>query len=350
MSATTSASPRTGCRLGAELGGVQVDRYSLADFERREPLLWLGLAFAALVVLTGRWQGVRALVGLFGSLVLLVAFIVPAILEGSSPAAVALVGSLAIMLVTLTVTHGLGPKMVAAALGTAAALVLTLGLGSLCIELTSLTGLSSDEAVYLRDHRRRHLSRGTAARRPRHRRARCPRRPDGVAVVDRPRPPARESSARLRRPLPRGRLGRPGSRCRYRQHACTRLCGRVAAGAPHLQPGRHIVRRRRQQRGGRVRDRGNVGGLDRTRPRSPAHDGPRSPPRSPSCPRAGRGRMWATPTRRVRRAAGARSRGSGLVRRRPARAARRPRTSGRPRSPRRPSAPRPPRQHGSPGP
>jgi uncharacterized membrane protein len=79
-----------------------------------------------------------------------IGFIVPAILDGISPAGVALVGSLAIMLATLTITHGLGPKTLAAALGTATALVLALGLGSLFIDLSHLTGLSSDEALYLR--------------------------------------------------------------------------------------------------------------------------------------------------------------------------------------------------------
>jgi uncharacterized membrane protein len=135
---------------GAQVGGVAVERYSLADFERRLPLLWLGLAFAVLVILSGRWQGVRALIGLAGSLLLLVTFVVPAILEGTSPTAVALAGSLAIMLFTLSVTHGLGAKMTAAALGTAVSLVLTLALGSLFVELSHLTGLSSDEAIFLR--------------------------------------------------------------------------------------------------------------------------------------------------------------------------------------------------------
>jgi uncharacterized membrane protein len=134
----------------AQLGGVKLDRYSLADFERKAPLLWLGLVFAALVLLTGRWQGLRALVGLGASLAIVVFFVVPALLEGASPAGVALVGSLAIMLVTLVVTHGFGPKMLAATLGTAAALILTLGLGSLFIGLAHLTGLSSDEALFLR--------------------------------------------------------------------------------------------------------------------------------------------------------------------------------------------------------
>ena len=134
----------------AELGGVQVDRYSLADFERRLPLLWLTLVFGVLVVVLGRWRGARALVGLGASLGIVVGFVVPAILDGRSPAGVALTGSLAVMIVTFVVTHGLGPKMLAAALGTTAALVITLGLGSLFIDLAHLTGLSSDEAVYLR--------------------------------------------------------------------------------------------------------------------------------------------------------------------------------------------------------
>jgi uncharacterized membrane protein len=135
---------------GAQLGGVAVQRYSLADFERRQPLLWLFLAFAALVLVTGRWQGLRALVGLGASLAVIVVFVVPAILEGTSAPGVALVGSLAIMLITLVVTHGLGPKTLAATLGTASALLLTLGLGSFFIGAAHLTGLSSDEAIFLR--------------------------------------------------------------------------------------------------------------------------------------------------------------------------------------------------------
>lgn len=134
----------------AQLGGVKVDRYSLADFERRSPLLLLTVAFALLVAAAGRWKGLRALVGLAVSLAVVVKFVVPAILGGASPAGVALVGALAIMLATLLITHGGGPKMLAASLGTAAALLLTLGLGSLLISVAHITGLASDEAIYLR--------------------------------------------------------------------------------------------------------------------------------------------------------------------------------------------------------
>ncbi len=135
---------------GASVGGVRPDRYSLSDFERRMPLLWLALAFAAVVIVAGRWKGFRALAGLGLSLIIVVGFIVPAILDGRSPEGVAIVGALAIMLVTIPLAHGLGQATVAACLGTSGSLLLTLGLASLFTELAHLTGLSSDEAIYLR--------------------------------------------------------------------------------------------------------------------------------------------------------------------------------------------------------
>jgi hypothetical protein len=88
-----------------EAAPVGADRYSLADFERRAPLLWLAVGFALLVLVTGRWQGLRALLGLAGSLLVVIGFIVPAILDGGRPAGVALFGSLAVMFVTIPLAH-----------------------------------------------------------------------------------------------------------------------------------------------------------------------------------------------------------------------------------------------------
>jgi uncharacterized membrane protein len=135
---------------GANIGGVEVDRWLFADFERRMPLLWLALLFAVFVVVAAGMRGLRALVGLAATLGVLVLFVVPAILDGTSPVAVALVGALAAMLLTIPLTHGLGPKAVAACLGTTIALGLTLVLATVFTELTHLTGLASEEASYLR--------------------------------------------------------------------------------------------------------------------------------------------------------------------------------------------------------
>jgi uncharacterized membrane protein len=123
--------------------------YTLADFERRAPMLWLVLAFAALVVVFGRLRGALSLVGLAASLTVVTLFIVPAILAGEPPLAVAIVGALAVMFVTIPLAHGLGPKGVAAMLGTSVSLLLTAALAALFTEMTHLTGLASEETTLL---------------------------------------------------------------------------------------------------------------------------------------------------------------------------------------------------------
>jgi uncharacterized membrane protein len=134
---------------GAELGGASIDRYGFSDYERQRPLAILAVIFAVLVLLTGRWRGLRALLGLGLSLAIVIEFVVPAILDGGSALGVALVGALAVMFVTIPLAHGLGAKGIAAMLGTAASLVLTAILASLAIDAVHLTGVFSDETSYL---------------------------------------------------------------------------------------------------------------------------------------------------------------------------------------------------------
>ena len=110
----------------------------------------LALLFVALVVALGRRRGALALCGLAGSLALILLFVVPAILQGGPPLAVALVGAAAVMLLTISLTHGLGAQSAAAMLGTMGALALTALLAGLFIELGSITGLASEEATLLR--------------------------------------------------------------------------------------------------------------------------------------------------------------------------------------------------------
>jgi uncharacterized membrane protein len=135
---------------GAQVLGRRLDRYGFSDYERKRPLALLALVFCTLVVVAGRWRGLRALVGLALSLLLVVEFVVPAILDGRSAVGVALVGSLAVMFVTIPLAHGLGAKAVAAVLGTSVSLALTALLASAATDLVHLTGISSEETAYLR--------------------------------------------------------------------------------------------------------------------------------------------------------------------------------------------------------
>jgi uncharacterized membrane protein len=123
--------------------------YSFADFDRRGAMLWLAIGFAVLLALTGRVHGIRALVAMLTSLVIIVQFVVPAILHGSSPLAVAVVGGFAVMLVMMPLSYGIGAKSMAAWLGTAISLLLAAGLAHVFASLAHLSGAASDESVYL---------------------------------------------------------------------------------------------------------------------------------------------------------------------------------------------------------
>jgi uncharacterized membrane protein len=130
-------------------GAVRVPEYSFADFDRRSAMLWLTIGFVVLLLATGRFHGLRALVGLVASLVIVVEFVVPAILHGSSPFAVALVGAFAVMLVMMPLSYGVGAKALAAWVGTAISLMLAAGLAYAFAHIAHLSGATSDESVYL---------------------------------------------------------------------------------------------------------------------------------------------------------------------------------------------------------
>ncbi len=120
--------------------------YGIVDFERGVPLLLLLALFAIVVVAIGGVHGLRSLLGLGLSLFVVIGFVVPAILAGSSPFAVAFFGALAVMLVTLPLAHGVNAMTAAAVVGTAVALGVTVLLGVFFIDLVHLTGFTSEEA------------------------------------------------------------------------------------------------------------------------------------------------------------------------------------------------------------
>ncbi|HEV8627110.1 MAG TPA: YibE/F family protein [Acidimicrobiia bacterium] len=134
---------RAGSGEGADGG------WYFSDYQRRGPLTALAVFFALAVVVFARWRGLFALWGLAISFAILVRFILPAILIGKNPVAVAVVGSAAIMFAALYLAHGINARTTTAVLGTVGALFLTGVLAWIFVEGTHLTGLASEESGLL---------------------------------------------------------------------------------------------------------------------------------------------------------------------------------------------------------
>ena len=127
-------------------GTVQVVFY---DFQRSTPMLLLVVLFVAAIVVLGRWRGVGALAGLVMSLVVIVAFALPSLLDGSNAVAVALVAAGAIAFVALFLAHGVGLATATALLSTFASLALTGALAWLFLTASKFTGFGDENVGYL---------------------------------------------------------------------------------------------------------------------------------------------------------------------------------------------------------
>ena len=142
----------TGLEPGDEvLMGFQPDappelRYAYLDPDRRTVLVYLAFLFAAAVVLLGGLRGLAALVGLGATFVVLLGFIVPAILDGRSPLAIALVGSAAIAFLALYLSHGFTTRTTVALLGTLGGLACVALLAVVFMAFADITGFGTEES------------------------------------------------------------------------------------------------------------------------------------------------------------------------------------------------------------
>jgi uncharacterized membrane protein len=135
---------RAGSGTGEDAGG-----WYFSDYQRRGPLVALAVFFACAVVIFGRWRGLLALAGLAVSFAALVRFILPAILIGKNPVAVAVIGSAAIMFAALYLTHGINARTTTAVLGAVGALFVTGVLAWIFVAGTHLTGMATEESGLL---------------------------------------------------------------------------------------------------------------------------------------------------------------------------------------------------------
>ena len=123
--------------------------YAFYDYPRGAPMVFVALAFVAIVIAVGRWRGALSLVGVAIAIALLVTFVLPAILAGKPPVLVASVGSIGIMIVVLYLAHGVSHRTTAALFGSVFGILFTAVAGLWVTRWLRFTGIGSTEDTIL---------------------------------------------------------------------------------------------------------------------------------------------------------------------------------------------------------
>lgn len=119
--------------------------YAFNDLVRTPPLLTLAALFAVVVIAVARVRGLLALVGLAIAYAVIVAFMLPALLQGENALLVGLVGSTAIMFVLLYLAHGVSARTTTALIGTLFGLGMSALLGWWGTRAAHLSGLADED-------------------------------------------------------------------------------------------------------------------------------------------------------------------------------------------------------------
>ncbi len=124
-------------------------QYRFSDFERSNVLVIVLVVFAVAVIALGRWRGVAALAALGATLVVVLVWLLPALLDGRNTVLVAIVGASAVAYLALYMSHGFNLMTTVALFGTVAALALTALLSWLTVEAAQFTGFATEESTLL---------------------------------------------------------------------------------------------------------------------------------------------------------------------------------------------------------
>ncbi|MDI3496603.1 MAG: hypothetical protein PWQ35_624 [Patescibacteria group bacterium] len=121
----------------------------VTEYNRSTSLLYLAFIFIVVFLLIGRRKGLRALLSLILTFVIIIKFILPLILAGYNPFLISLAGGLLIMILVIYITEGWQRKSHLAILAVVFSLLITLILSLIFTNLTRLTGMAQEETVFL---------------------------------------------------------------------------------------------------------------------------------------------------------------------------------------------------------
>ena len=123
--------------------------FFIIDYKRNKGLLILAITFVLVLLIVGRWKGLRSIISLIFTFFVIIKFIIPQILNGANPVFITLIGCLFILLVTLYITEGFQKRTHIAVVSTLFSLIISIFISWFFVSLTKITSLASEEITYL---------------------------------------------------------------------------------------------------------------------------------------------------------------------------------------------------------
>jgi uncharacterized membrane protein len=123
--------------------------YSVHDPDRIPMLLFFTILFFLLVLIFGGIQGLRGLLSLALSLLVIIFVLLPGVLSGYSPLLISIGVSSLIIILGSYITHGFNRTTSSAVLGMIVTVIFTGVMAHIAVYGSHLTGVTGDEAVYL---------------------------------------------------------------------------------------------------------------------------------------------------------------------------------------------------------
>ncbi len=133
-----------------EMDGEEI--FIVTDRSRLAPIYALSALFALVVLAIGRKRGLRALLALSATFLVIIGFVVPQILSGAEPVRTAVGSAIIIVVLSMVIVYGWTKKSKIAIVGMLVGVFITALIAGLFTRFASLTGSAAEGAIFLRDY------------------------------------------------------------------------------------------------------------------------------------------------------------------------------------------------------
>jgi uncharacterized membrane protein len=125
------------------------EMFFIMDYVRRAPIYFLALIFALVIIVIGKSKGLKALLSLIISFIIILKFILPRLLAGDNPILIAIIGASAILAIIIYFTEGWQKKSHLAMVSVFCSLGVTLFFSGIFIYWAKLSGMAQEETSFL---------------------------------------------------------------------------------------------------------------------------------------------------------------------------------------------------------